>query len=84
VARAVRQQAWDAIILASGRFQWGLDEAYRRVRTLDLRGRALYPKTGWKARPRFVYEPRPAGAPPDVETRTAEDDGPEGDEPAPP
>ncbi|MBN1336991.1 MAG: hypothetical protein JXB39_13620 [Deltaproteobacteria bacterium] len=58
IAQALRERRYDAVILASERFRWGLNQSYERVRAITLPGRALFPKTGWRARPRYVYEPR--------------------------
>ncbi len=58
ITEAIRERRYDAVILASERFRWGLQQTYRRTRTISLPGRAFFPKTGWHARPRYVYEPR--------------------------
>ena len=73
IRRAVRDQQFDAIILASKKFDYGLDEAYGRTTTIKYTGRALYPKTGWRVRPRFIYEPLDEPGP---EQPEAEDDSP--------
>ncbi len=57
VRRAIRAQEFDAVILASKKFEHGLDEAYGRTTTIKYKGRAFYPKTGWRVRPKFIYEP---------------------------
>jgi hypothetical protein len=58
VNRAIREQRYDAIIVASKKLQYGMDEAYERTTTIANSGRAFYPKTGWRVRPRYIYEPK--------------------------
>lgn len=86
---AIRNQAWDAVILASPRFGHGLERSYRSAAAIRLPAKDFFPKTGWRARPRLVWEPRKDGfAPPTgpVEATTGdhrededdrEEDGPE-------
>jgi hypothetical protein len=63
ITEAVRERRYDAVILASERFRWGLQQSYRKTRTITIPGRAFFPKSGWHARPRYVYEPRNDGSP---------------------
>ncbi len=57
IRRAIKQQRFDAIILASKKFKYGLVEHYESSEIIRYKGRALYPKSGWRARPRHVYVP---------------------------
>mgnify|MGYP006971706583 CR=1 FL=1 len=77
IRRAVREQQFDAVILASKKFEYGLDEAYERTTTIKLSGRALFPKTGWRVRPHYIYEPL-AQVKPEVEDD--DEDGEDGDQ----
>jgi hypothetical protein len=56
VNRAIAHQRYSAIILSSPKFPYGLDRTYKKTRTINLPGRAFFTKTGWRARPRYVYE----------------------------
>ncbi len=58
VNRAIREQEFDAVIAASKKLKYGMDQAYERTETITYKGRALYPKTGWRVRPKFIYTPR--------------------------
>ncbi len=57
VNRAIKQQRYDAVILASKKFEFGLKQAYEHADTIKYKGKTFYPKTGWRARPRHVFEP---------------------------
>ncbi len=57
INQAIAEQRFDAIILASKKFRYGLLQHYEKDSTINIKGRSLYPKTGWRARPRFVYVP---------------------------
>ena len=57
INRAIRDQDFDAVIIASKKLKYGLNQAYGRTTTIKYTGRALYPKTGWRVRPRYIYEP---------------------------
>jgi hypothetical protein len=60
INQALREQRFDAVIVASKKLEHGLDEHYESTETISYRGRALYPKTGWRVRPRFIYTPKAA------------------------
>ncbi len=55
---AIKEQRYDAIIVASKKLKYGLEEHYSHSETIGYKGRALYPKTGWRVRPRFIYTPK--------------------------
>jgi hypothetical protein len=58
IDRAIREQRFDAIILAKHKFEHGVGSAYEHTSTIKHAGRTFYPKTGWRVRPRYVYEPK--------------------------
>jgi hypothetical protein len=58
IDRAIREQRFDAVILASRKFEYGLAKAYEQTGNIGLSGRALMPKSGWRARPSLIFEPR--------------------------
>ncbi|MFH1464155.1 MAG: hypothetical protein ABIO70_07200 [Pseudomonadota bacterium] len=64
IDRAIREQRFDAIILASRKFEYGLHKAYQQSGSIHLKGRALMPKSGWRARPSVIFEPKPDAPPP--------------------
>ena len=59
IDEAIAAQRWQLIVLANTDFGHGIDEHYRRSERIRFTGRALMPKTGWQARPREIYLPRP-------------------------
>ncbi|NOY28176.1 MAG: hypothetical protein GXP62_20110 [Oligoflexia bacterium] len=58
VDQALAEHHWAAVILADRKFGHGLTKFYRPNDTIRYTGSALFPKTGWHVRPRYVYLPR--------------------------
>ncbi len=83
VNRALAAERYDAVILASAKFKYGLEKNYRNVRTLRYKGRTFFPKTGWRARPRYVFEPKKKRAPAPAEENEPTPEEPEETEPQP-
>jgi hypothetical protein len=55
---AVRDQRWPLVLGGSQKFGHGLAQAYPEERVLlDPKTQALFPKTGWKARPNRLLRP---------------------------
>lgn len=55
--RALARHRWGALILADRKLKHGFLDHYQAAETIRYSGRALYPKTGWSVRPRYVYLP---------------------------
>ena len=62
LTEAIAAQRYDAIILANEKFAYGLKQHYRKTKPLRFKSKAGMPKTGWRARPRFVFVPKEKGA----------------------
>lgn len=79
---AIASKRWGAILVSEDDdFKHGLKLAYKRSTRVSYKGRAFYPKTGWKKRPTWIYLPLPEGeqgspdeAPKKVDTRPGSTD----------
>ena len=74
IDRAILEQRYDAIILASRKFEYGLKKAYEQTGSIHLKGRALMPKSGWRARPTVIFQPRPDAPPPPSDLEGEDDE----------
>jgi hypothetical protein len=58
IADAIEQRQFGAVLTAKASLKRGLKEHYRSTRFKGPRGRAMYPKTGWKVRPHQLWVPK--------------------------
>jgi hypothetical protein len=58
IDRAIQEQRFAAVISANKKLKYGVPKHYERTTTIKHDGRSLYPKTGWRVRPRYIYEPK--------------------------
>lgn len=59
---AIARKRWGAVIVSEDDdFKHGLKLTYKRSKRIPYKGRAFYPKTGWKKRPSWIYLPLPEG-----------------------
>ncbi len=61
IAKAMSEGHWGAVLTARGNFKHGLRTHYKRTQFDRPKGRALYPKTGWKVRPHALWLPLKSG-----------------------
>ncbi len=53
-------QRWGAVLVASDKLGFGLNDSYRRGPNVKPAGSLLMPKTGWRVRPTRLYVPKSA------------------------
>ena len=58
LSKAIEEQRYGAVILANEKFAYGLKQHYRRTKPLRFSSKAGIPKSGWRARPRYIYVPK--------------------------
>ena len=79
--KAFADQRWAAIMIANKVLAHGMKKHYRKVRKIKLQAKDGVPKTGWKVRPQWIWEPisRPgADQPADAADPEVLPDGSEG------
>lgn len=62
VDRAIAERRWAAILVGDDdNLGHGVKKHYERAERIRYRGKAFFPKTGWRRRPEHLYTPLPAG-----------------------
>lgn len=72
IDRAIADRHWAAVLVGDDDdFQHGLKRHYKRLERIRYKGRAFFPKSGWRRRPEYLYVPLPEGeqAEPEPEKR---------------
>lgn len=59
IATSIAEQRWGAVMTAKGKLKRGLSKHYETTDFARPRGRAFYPKTGWRVRPHRLWVPKP-------------------------
>jgi hypothetical protein len=62
IAQSISDQRWGAVLTARAKFKYGLREHYEKTDFDRPRGKALYPKTGWRVRPHALWVRADSGA----------------------
>ena len=55
--QSIASHEYAAVIVTNRKFGYGLDKHYQVEETIKLPPRVFMPKTGWRARPRYIYVP---------------------------
>jgi hypothetical protein len=59
IAKSIRSQRWGAVLSARSKLKRGLEKHYQKSPTFRRpKGKALYPKTGWRVRPHELWLPK--------------------------
>ena len=58
IAESIREKRWSAVLTAKSKLKRGLNKHYERTQFKKPKGRALYPKTGWRVRPHELWLPK--------------------------
>ena len=58
IADGIAEHRWAAVLTARSNLKRGLKKYYQRGEFERPRGKALYPKTGWKVRPHALWFPK--------------------------
>jgi hypothetical protein len=65
--RAAAAHHWQTVVRSADKLGYGIEDHYRLEQALPVRGGALRPRTGWRARPESVWIPiDEGGAPPEA------------------
>ena len=59
IAKGIADHRWGAVMTARGKLKRGLSKHYETTEFERPKGRALYPKTGWRVRPHRLWVPKP-------------------------
>ncbi len=58
IGEAIERHHWAAVLTARSELRRGLRQHYKRTRFEQPKGRALYPRTGWRVRPHSLWIPK--------------------------
>ena len=59
IAQSIEEKRWGApVMTAKGKLKRGLSKHYEMTNYDRPKGRALYPKTGWRVRPHRLWIPK--------------------------
>ena len=58
IAQSIAGHRWGAVMTARGKLKRGLSKHYETTQFDRPKGRALYPKTGWRVRPHRLWVPK--------------------------
>ncbi len=60
IAKSIRSKHWGAVLSARSKLKRGLEKHYTKSPQFERpKGKALYPKTGWRVRPHELWLPKP-------------------------
>ena len=60
IAESIAEGRWGAVLTARAKLGHNLRRYYRRTKFEAPKGKTMYPKTGWRVRPQYLYVPKAA------------------------